>query len=210
MHCRSSADLVRLLATPQLAQQRAETDRRRSRWFSWPESLQRTGRGIKLQNAGGCQRQPFGFDESGAVVQFGGDFFQRPQQRVVAVDDRVLVVVPAVDDLAIDVRRMHGRADGEVVRQQRRAAAAFEQQQSPFAAGEAERLHPEAGEVLHMPGIGDEAPLDAFRERVPQAATAGQTAFLSQHRILIASSRSGLILSAMRIAESGQRSKNVG
>ena len=61
------------------------------------------------------------------------------------------------------------------------ADTALKQQQPPFTAREAERIHAEVRQVLHVPRIGDEQPADLSRNGVPQTFATSQATSGSEH-----------------------------
>ena len=77
------------------------------------------------------------------------------------------VVVPRLDDFAIEVRIIGAGADREVVVQERRTVVSLQQEQAALAGRKAERMHPEVREVIHVPRIGDQEPFDRRRELSP-------------------------------------------
>lgn len=147
--------------------------------------VERPGFSFEGQDVGGGDGEPLGFDQAGATGQLGSDLAKGVEECVVAIDDRVLVVVPGLDDLAVGDRLVNRRTEGEVVAHDRGASAPFEQQPAPLAAGEAERLDPAVGKVLHVTGIGDKDPFGRLGNAFPQTLASGETSFAGQHGVVL-------------------------
>src|ERR1700677_3085874 len=91
------------------------------------------------------------------------------------------VVVPIRHDFTVEVRVMRAGAAGHVVVEQRCPVVTLQQEQSPLTGRKAEGMHPEVGEVIHMPRIGYEEPLDLGGDSLPQSAATRRATLFRQH-----------------------------